>query len=97
MARDTRHVLHYRVHFAAIGWADRHGHASFQAGELAAVLADEDGKPLSKQSATGAVNRAKRLDLVSSQSTAACLVLTRRLFQKEKGAPVPCRAHKDRR
>ena len=97
MARDARNINHYRVQYAAIGWADRHGHARFQAGELAAILADKHGKPLSKQSTTGAVSRAKALDLVSPQSSAACLVLPRYLFQKEKGAPVPCRAHKDRR
>ncbi|MFC5805888.1 hypothetical protein [Streptomyces formicae] len=97
MAKDPRHLLPYRVQYAAIGWADRHGHASFQAGELAALLAGSDGKALSKQSTTGAVSRAKGLDLVSPQSSAACLVLPRYLFQKEKGAPIPCRAHKDRR
>lgn len=97
MARDPRHVLHYRVHFAAIGWADRHGHASFQTGQLAATLASEDAKPLSKQSVNGAVQRAKKLDLVAPSSKAACLVLPRHIFQKEKGAPVACRAHPDRR
>ncbi|MFJ7590420.1 hypothetical protein ACIQZO_24145 [Streptomyces sp. NPDC097617] len=38
MAQDPRHQLAYRIHFAALGWADRHGHASFGPGKLAALL-----------------------------------------------------------
>ncbi|MFF8587353.1 hypothetical protein [Streptomyces althioticus] len=64
MARTPAHRLAYRVHFAAIGWADRHGHAGFAPGRLAALLGKE-GKPLSEQSTRNAVARAKELDLVS--------------------------------
>lgn len=93
-AQDPLHPLAYRVHFAAIGWADRHGHAAFAPGKLATLLG-KDGKPLSDQSTNDAIARAKRLDLVSPRSGAACLVLGSHLFQKGKGAPVPCRVHQD--
>ncbi|MGW5367218.1 hypothetical protein ACWER6_17560 [Streptomyces sp. NPDC004009] len=63
-AQDPLHPLAYRVHFAAIGWADRHGHAAFAPGKLATLLG-KDGKPLSDQSTNNAIARAKRLDLVS--------------------------------
>ncbi|MEV7476535.1 hypothetical protein [Streptomyces halstedii] len=95
MAQDHGHPLAYRVHFAAIGWADRHGHAAFEPGRLAALLG-KDGKRLSDQSARNAVARAKDLHLISPRSGAACLVLPPHLFQKAKGAPVPCRLHQDR-
>ncbi|GAA3304242.1 hypothetical protein GCM10020295_54890 [Streptomyces cinereospinus] len=62
-----RHPLAYRIHFAALGWADRHGHASFGPGKLAALLGT-DGKPLSDQSTNNALARAKQLDLVSPRS-----------------------------
>ncbi|MEU3283175.1 hypothetical protein [Streptomyces antibioticus] len=95
MAQHPGHPLAYRVHFAAIGWADRQGHAGFDPGRLAALLGKE-GKPLSDQSTRNAVARAKDLDLVSPRSGAACLVLPSHLFQKGKGAPVSCRLHQDR-
>ncbi|MFF3980903.1 hypothetical protein [Streptomyces sp. NPDC001828] len=95
MAQDPGHILTYRVHFAAIGWADRQGHAAFAPGKLAALLSKK-GQPLSDQSTTGAITRAKQLGLVSPRSGAACLVLPSHLFQKGKGAPVPCRLHLDR-
>ncbi|MGW3626924.1 hypothetical protein [Streptomyces sp. NPDC000880] len=88
-------MLAYRVHFAAIGWADQHGHAAFAPGRLAALLG-KDGKPLSDQGTRNAVARAKALDLVSPRSGAACLVLPPYVFQKGKGAPVPCRLHQER-
>jgi hypothetical protein len=95
MAKNPAHALAYRVHFAALGWADRQGHASFGPGGLAAVLGT-DGTPLSHQSTTNAVARAKKLTLVSPQSRAGCLVLAAHLFQKRKGAPVKCNVHLDR-
>lgn len=70
-------------------------HAGFAPGRLAALLGKE-GKPLSEQSTRNAVARAKELDVVSPRSRAACLVLPPHLFQKGKGAPVPCRLHQDR-
>lgn len=88
MAQNPGHPLAYRVHFAAIGWADRQGHAGFEPGRLATLLG-KNGKPLSDQSTRNAVARAKELDLVSPRSGAACLVLPPHLFQKGKGAPVP--------
>lgn len=95
MAQNPGHQLAYRVHFAALGWADRQGHASFGPGRLASLLS-KDGNPLSDQSTNNAIARAKKLDLVSPRSGAACLVLPPHLFQKGKGAPVPCRLHPDR-
>ncbi|MEU1126559.1 hypothetical protein ABZ371_24080 [Streptomyces sp. NPDC005899] len=95
MAQDPAQTLHYRVHFAAIGWADRQGHAASEPGRLAALLG-KDGKRLSDQSTRNAVVRAKDLHLISPRSGAACLVLPAHLFQKAKGAPVPCRVHQDR-
>lgn len=59
-----RHPLAYRVHFAAIGWADRQAHAGIQPGRLAALLG-KDRKSLSDQSTRNAVARAKELDVVS--------------------------------
>ncbi|MFJ5098516.1 MULTISPECIES: hypothetical protein [unclassified Streptomyces] len=92
MAQHPGHPLAYRVHFAAIGWADRQGHAAFGPGRLATLLG-KDGEPLSEQSTRNAVARARSLDLVSPRSGAACLVLPPHLFQKGRGAPVPCRPH----
>jgi hypothetical protein len=57
----AQHPLAYRVHFAAIGWADRQGHAGFEPGRLAALLGKE-GKTLSDQSTRNAVARAKELE-----------------------------------
>ncbi|MDH6701426.1 hypothetical protein [Streptomyces sp. MAA16] len=95
MAQDPGHPLAYRVHFAAIGWADRQGHAAFEPGRLAKLLG-KNGNRLSDQSTRNAIGRAKDLHLVSPRSGAACLVLPPHLFQKAKGAPVPCRVHQDR-
>ncbi|MGW3731350.1 hypothetical protein [Streptomyces sp. NPDC000851] len=94
-AQEHWHPLAYRVLFAALGWADRQGHAAFDPGRLAALLG-KDGKPLSDQSTNNAISRAKKCDLVSPRSGAACLVLPSYLFQKGKGAPKPCRIHQDR-
>ncbi|WP_338899056.1 hypothetical protein WBG99_28560 [Streptomyces sp. TG1A-60] len=58
MAQHPGHPLAYRVHFAAIGWADRQGHAGFEPGRPAALLG-KSGKPLSDQSTRNAVARAK--------------------------------------
>ncbi|GEC09513.1 hypothetical protein SSP24_71680 [Streptomyces spinoverrucosus] len=62
MAQHPGHPLAYRVHFAAIGWADRQGHAAFGPGRLATLLG-KNGKPLSDQSTRNAVARAKELTL----------------------------------
>lgn len=45
MVQNPGHPLAYRVHFAAIGWADRQGHAGFEPGRLATLLG-RNGKPL---------------------------------------------------
>ncbi|MFE4825373.1 hypothetical protein [Streptomyces sp. NPDC056672] len=95
MAQDPKYDGYLRVHFAALGWADRDGHASFRPGELAALLS-EDGEPLTKQGANARVSHAKRLNLISPRSGVPCLVPPGYLFQKGSGASVPCRIHKAR-
>ncbi|MGI5510511.1 hypothetical protein [Streptomyces sp. CA-106131] len=89
LTQDPRHPLTYRVHFAAIGWADRHGHAGFGPGRLAALLG-KDGKPLSEQSTRNAVARAKALGLVSPRSGAACLRLTCSRRARVRQPPAVC-------
>jgi hypothetical protein len=95
MAKDPAHPLAHRVHSAALGWADRRGHAPFDPGKPAALLGEE-GKAPSDQSTANAVSRAERPGLVSPRSGTACLVLPPYLFQKGRDAPVPCRARQDR-
>lgn len=82
MAQHPEQPLAHRVHFAAIGWADRQGQAGFQPGRPAALLG-RDGRSLSDQSTRSVVARAKGLDLVSPRS--ACLVPPYHLFQNGQG------------
>ncbi|MFE0644239.1 hypothetical protein ACFW2Y_21900 [Streptomyces sp. NPDC058877] len=74
MAQHPVHPLAHRVRFAAVGWADRQGHAVFQPGRLAALMG-KDGRSSSVRSTRNAVARAKQPDLVSPRSGAACPVL----------------------
>ena len=92
MARDERHALNYRVHFAALGWANRLGHAEFSEGDLARLLA-KGGQPLSRQSVGDAVARARVLGLVAPASGVRCLVLGAHQFQKEGQGTRSCRWH----
>lgn len=52
MAQHPGHPLTYRVHFAAIGWADRQGHAGFGPGRLAALLGKEGSRCPTRAPAT---------------------------------------------
>ncbi len=55
MAQNPGHRLAYRVHFTAIGWADRQGHAGFGPGRLATLLG-KDGKSMRCHSMNGAAS-----------------------------------------
>jgi hypothetical protein len=92
MAKDPGHTLMYRVHFAALGWANQIGHAEFAEKELNRVLG-EPGKPLTRQSLHGAISRAKRLGLVHLDSGNQCLVLGQWQFQKAWHGTKSCRVH----
>jgi hypothetical protein len=92
MAKDRGHTLTYRVHFAALGWANQIGHAEFAEGELNRLLA-KDADPLSRQSVHGAISRAKKLGLVHSDSGNQCLVLGQWHFQKAWHGTKRCRVH----
>lgn len=95
-ARDPDLPLFLRVYFAALWKANRIGHAEFAEGALATVLADKAGKPLSRQSASNAVGRAKALGLVHEGSGARCLVLPRWHFQKDGKGTAHCVTHGER-
>lgn len=92
MARDDRHLLLYRVHFAALGWANRIGHAEFGEGALAEILARND-KPLTRQSLANAINRARSLGLTAAESCSRCLVLSGLHFQKAGLGTSTCKTH----
>ncbi|WP_433373858.1 hypothetical protein ACQPZX_02730 [Actinoplanes sp. CA-142083] len=92
-AKDPRHPLVYRVHFAAIGWANQIGHAEFGPGELSQHLKDEGGKPLNATSLSRVLGKARDLDLVAPSSQARCLVLAHHVFQKERYGNRYCKTH----
>ncbi|MFE2291740.1 hypothetical protein [Streptomyces sp. NPDC059452] len=95
MARDDRHPLTYRVYFAALWRANQIGHAEFRMGELAGILAGDDGVIPSRQSVTNAVGRAKALSLIGYDSTARCLTLPHHHFQKGGRGGRRCSVHGD--
>jgi hypothetical protein len=92
MAKDERHLLTYRVYFAALGYANRLGHAEFGQAQLATVLAKK-GRPLSRQGVQDAVDRAKSLGLVLPDSGSRCLVLGTWQFQKGGQGTRSCAWH----
>jgi hypothetical protein len=92
MAKDQRHPLAYRVYFAALGFANRLGHAEFGERQLAAILA-KGGRPLSRQSVRDAVDRAKGVGLVHPDSGSRCLVLGAWQFQKDGQGSRSCAWH----
>ncbi|MGY0234971.1 hypothetical protein [Longispora urticae] len=93
MARDERHELGTRVFFAALGWANRIGHAEFAPGGLGRLLVGKDGKPLGAQSLSNALARAKDRALIAPSSNARCLVLPPHQFQKAGIGTGSCRTH----
>lgn len=76
-----------RVHFAALGYANRIGHAEFGPGELAQVLGIGVGRAADK-----AVKQAKDAGLVGKDSGTRCLVLPHTMFQTGKGS-AECHYH----
>jgi hypothetical protein len=93
MAKDPTHPLQYRVYFAALGWANRIGHAEFGEGALSRILSGEDNKPLAAQSVSNAIARAKKKGLVTDESGTRCLVLGSWRFQKAGLGSASCRTH----
>ncbi|MGY1686884.1 hypothetical protein ACI8AK_14965 [Geodermatophilus sp. SYSU D00867] len=87
-----------RVLFAAMGRHDQTGHAPFRVRELADVLSVADkgtGQLVAARpdSVSKAVRSAKELGYIANESTARCLVLSPRLFQKASGRRTTCGVH----
>jgi hypothetical protein len=84
--------LWFRVYFAAIGWANRIGHAEFAEGQLADIL-DREGSPYPGQDVQKAITAAKRHGLIQPESGARCLVLPGHHFQKDGKGTGSCKVH----
>ena len=87
-----------RVLFAALGRHDRTGHAPFRVRELAEVLSSVDRKTgaliaARPDSVSKAVRAAKELSYIADASTARCLILSPRVFQKASGGGATCWVH----
>jgi hypothetical protein len=87
-----------RVLFAALGRHDQTGHAPFRVRELADVLSSVDkttGQLVAARldSVSKAVRSAKELGYITEGSTARCLVLSPRVFQKASGRRLTCGVH----
>lgn len=80
MARDPElKPLHYRVMFAALGWANLIGHAEFAPGGLAMVLQSNDPRTgemsmPTRQQIGNVIRKAKSMGLLDEDSTFRCLV-----------------------
>jgi len=99
-ARDPElKPLHYRVEYAAMGWANLIGHAEFAPGALAWILQSHNPKTgeLSVPSASrvsNAIAEAKERGLVEKTSTALCLVAPMEWLAKQGGrGGRTCRHH----
>ncbi|MCZ2811258.1 hypothetical protein O2W15_07380 [Modestobacter sp. VKM Ac-2979] len=93
MAKDDAHPLPYRVYFAALGRANRVGHAEFSEGELRHLLRRADGTPRSEGVISNAIAEAKRKGLIHRDSGARCLVLSSQHFQKAGSGSSTCDVH----
>ncbi|MGW8796651.1 hypothetical protein ACWGN9_05975 [Streptomyces sp. NPDC055775] len=93
MARDPRHQRVYRIHFAALGWANQLGHSDFKGERLAHILVDENGAIPSAPNVSKALREAKALGLIGQDSKAACLVLPSHMFQKASVGGRTCSVH----
>ena len=87
-----------RVLFAAMGRHDQTGHAAFRVRELADVLSAVDKRTgqlvtARPDSVSKAVRSAKELGYIAEGSTARCLVLSPRVFQKASGRRATCGVH----
>jgi len=91
--------LAYRVLFAAMGRHGSSGHAPFNPGELAEILATAsratEGEMVRARSdsVSRAIESAKRSGFITDESNARCLVLPAHAFQKANGASQPCPVH----
>src|SRR5262249_48543445 len=92
MAKDVRHPRAYQVHFAALAWANRIGHATFGPGELAQVLGIGHGRQ-ANNALSKAIATAKGLGLVAPESGVNCLVLPSTMFQKGGQGTGSCKIH----
>ncbi|MEU3598846.1 hypothetical protein ABZ714_08975 [Streptomyces sp. NPDC006798] len=95
IARDADLPLWLRAYFAAQWRLNQIGHAEFQSGELAEILADENGKRPSDGSVANAVARAKDKGLIKGESNARCLMLSHHHARTGKGA-ISCSQHNAR-
>ncbi|MFE2360685.1 hypothetical protein ACFY0G_09365 [Streptomyces sp. NPDC001552] len=93
MARDSRHDRVYRLHFAAIGWANQIGHSDFKGERLAEILVDANGVIPDSQNVSKAIRKAKSMGLIGHDSKAACLMLPSSMFQKASVGGRTCSAH----
>lgn len=84
-ARNPRFDYRHRVEYAAMGWANRIGHAEFPPGELNKILADEDGTVPTHNAVNNHVRRAKDWGVIEAESNRRCLVLPECRFQKGIG------------
>lgn len=97
MARDPDvSPLTLRLFFAALGRANRTGHAEFASEELAEILGsqtvDDVWRPVSRQQVTAVIARAKQVGLLHPESKARCLVLDSNLWRKGVGSSA-CSTH----
>lgn len=97
-ARDTEvRPLAWRVYMAALGWANRDGHAEFARGELSdllKVLNTKTGevRPATKYALRDALTEAKRMGLIGPDSSTRCLTVHPTFAQKAKGGG-GCKQH----
>lgn len=91
-ARSDQYPMWLRVHYAAMGWANRIGHAEFAEGALAQILGYGD-HPNGKQHTNKAIRKALQLDLVHRDSGSRCLVLPRQYAQQNGYGAASCRVH----
>jgi hypothetical protein len=92
-AKDSRLPLRERVQFAALGCANRIGHAEFSMGQLVRFLADEHGKAPSRQAVSNTIKRLRDVGLLAQESCARCLVVSGWFFQKNAHGTASCRTH----
>lgn len=99
-ARDAQlKPLHYRVEYAAMGWANLIGHAEFAPGALAVILQSHDPRTgawsiPSASRVANAIKVAKAMGLIDHTSTANCLVARRDWLQKGGGSGgKSCKVH----
>lgn len=92
-ARDPRHPLAYRIHFAALGWANNIGHSRFDGVTLAQILADAMGNEPTRQVIDKGIRKAKSLGLIAPDSCTRCLVVSGRDVQRGGQGSYTCSVH----